>query len=113
LKSLNGGLPVKRITYEYISKESESIVHKIRFERRKKFLSMRKPFLKLIMAFVRYWRQAIQIVIGVGVDRVNLGGNSDTVGMHRLRKIASLTEFMRNSSFLCGCQTPRFCGRNF
>jgi len=38
--------------------------------------------------------------LGVGVDRVYLGGNSDTVGMHRLRKIASLTEFMRNSNFL-------------
>ena len=113
MKSLNGGLPVKRITYEYISKESESVVHKMRLERRKKFLSTRKPFLKLIMAFVGYWRQAIQIVIGVGVDRVNLGGNSDTVGMHKLRKIASLTEFMRNSSFLCGCQTPKSCGRDF
>ena len=66
-----------------------------------------------MMASVRYWKQAGLIVIGVGVDRVNLGGNSDTVGMHMLRKIASLTEYMRNSSFLCGCQTPRFCGRNF
>ena len=61
---------------------------------------MRKPFLKLIMAFVGYWRQAIQIVIGAGLDRVCLGGNSDTVGMYELQKIASLIEFMRNSNFL-------------
>lgn len=53
-----------------------------------------------MMAFVGYWRQAMQIVVGVGLDRVNLGGNSDTVGMLKLRKIASLTEFMRNSNFL-------------
>jgi hypothetical protein len=39
-------------------------------------------------------------VVGVGVDRVNLEGNLDTVGMLKLRKIASLTEFMRNSNFL-------------
>ena len=55
-----------------------------------------------MMAFVGYWRQAMQIVVGVGLDRVNLGGNSDTVGMLKLRKIASLTEFMRNSNFLFG-----------
>jgi len=52
-------------------------------------------------------------VVGVGLDQVNLGGNSDTVGMLKLRKIASLTEFMRNSNFLCECQTPRFCGKTF
>ena len=42
------------------------------------------------------------IVAGVGVDRVNLRGNPDTVGMHILRKIASLTEYVRNSSVLFG-----------
>mgnify|MGYP007101879216 CR=1 FL=1 len=37
-------------------------------------------------------------VVGGGVDHISLGGNSDTVGMHILRKIASLTEYVRNFS---------------
>ena len=53
-----------------------------------------------MMELIKYWKQAGLIVVGVGVDRVNLGGNSDTVGMHMLRKIASLTEYMRNFSIL-------------
>ena len=40
--------------------------------------------------------------LGVSVDHVNLGGNSDTVGMHKLQKIASLIEFMRNFLVLFG-----------
>jgi hypothetical protein len=56
-------------------------------------LSERKPFLKPLMEYVRAGLK----VRGVGVDHVNLGGNSDTVGMHKLQKIASLIEFMRNS----------------
>jgi len=38
-------------------------------------------------------------VVGAGVDRVCLGGNSDTVGMHGLQKIASLIESM--TKFCC------------
>jgi hypothetical protein len=39
---------------------------------------------------------------GAGADHVCLRGNSDKDGMHRLQKIASLIEFMRNSNFLFG-----------
>lgn len=46
------------------------------------------------------------IALGVGVDHVNLGGNSDTVGMHKLQKIASLIEFMRNFLVLFGMPMP-------
>ncbi len=48
-------------------------------------------------------------VVGVGLDQVNLGGNSDTVGMHKLRKIASLTEFMRNFLVLCSMPMLAYC----
>ena len=48
-------------------------------------------------------------VRGVGVDRVCLGGNSDTVGMHELQKIASLIEFMRNFLVLCGMPMSVYC----
>ena len=48
-------------------------------------------------------------VRGVGAHHVNLGGNSDTVGMHRLQKIASLIEFMRNFLVLCGMPMSVFC----
>ena len=96
----NGGLPVNRITYESISMESR------RGCTRDDPLAEEKSSPWESHSLSLWWRRPVEtirlIVAGVGVDRVNLRGNPDTVGMHMLRKIASLTEYVRNSSVLFG-----------
>lgn len=70
----NGGLPVDRITNEFISWESDGVSFTRYGHRCGEFiLSMRKPFFKPIMVYVR----AEQIVVGEGADHVFLRGNPD------------------------------------